>query len=119
MIFNRNAEIVGRYDKHHLVPFGEYMPFGLDTITGFSNFTSGDKPQLLRADNLDLNIMPSICYEGIFPRYAKNSTDNSVLINITNDAWFGNTAGPYQHFDHIVFEQLKQIQMSYASLEMD
>jgi len=100
IMLNRRGDRIARYDKHHLVPFGEYMPFGLDTITGFSNFASGQKPAPLRLPN-GLNILPLICYESLFPGYARYPAD--ILLNITNDAWFGDTAGPYQHFDHMRF----------------
>lgn len=106
-VFNHKAEIIALYDKHHLVPFGEYMPFGLSTITGFSNFSSGAKPQLIRLDNYNLEILPLICYESIFPRYSSHTTESSIILNITNDAWFGDTAGPYQHFDHMVFRSIE------------
>lgn len=106
-IFNRNAEIIKIYSKHHLVPFGEYMPFGFDTITGFRNFSAGPPPQPMRLNEFNLTLHPVICYEIIFSRYLSNITDNAVILNITNDAWFGNTAGPYQHFDHAIFRSVE------------
>ncbi len=100
VVFNRDGDMIAQYDKHHLVPFGEYMPFGLDTITGFSNFQEGGAPELIRLDKQNINFLPLICYESIFPRHSKAATQGSIIIQITNDSWFGNTAGPYQHFDH-------------------
>ena len=97
------------YDKFHLVPFGEYIPFekilnkfGLNIIN------------LQKGDNYSKNInyedipkfKPLICYEIIFPdKYTKNS---SFLLNFTNDAWFGNTAGPHQHFVHSIFRAIEE-----------
>jgi apolipoprotein N-acyltransferase len=106
-VFDKTGEIIKMYDKHHLVPFGEYMPFGLDTITGFSNFYSGEKPVPIRIDTLDFNFLPLICYESIFQKYSYQAAKADFLINITNDSWFGNTAGPYQHFDHMILRAIE------------
>ena len=99
-IFDRAGQIVALYDKHHLVPFGEYMPLGLDTITGFNGFSAGRRPAPINLG--DASILPLICYEIIFPKYSAYSEADFIL-NITNDSWFGRTAGPYQHFDHARF----------------
>jgi len=83
--------------------FGEYMPFGLDTITGFSNFSKGTAPKIIHLDNHMFSFVPLICYESIFARYLPETTQSSIILNLTNDSWFGETAGPYQHFDHMIF----------------
>ncbi len=106
-VFNRQGRVVRQYNKHHLVPFGEYMPFGLDTITGFNNFTAGSRPSPIEINDLDFSFLPLICYEIIFPSYSKMAKNNDFIINITNDAWFGKTAGPYQHFDHARFRAIE------------
>ena len=106
-VFNRQGDIIAQYDKHHLVPFGEYMPFGLDTITGFNNFSAGPKPELIRLDDQNINFLPLICYESIFSTYVNNSTYGGLLLVLTNDSWFGKTAGPYQHFDHARFRSIE------------
>jgi apolipoprotein N-acyltransferase len=98
IVFDTDGGIIARYDKHHLVPFGEYMPLGLSTITGFDGFTSGTPPEKIQTDLI--SFLPLICYEIIFPHYSANVNEFDFILNITNDAWFGNTAGPYQHFDH-------------------
>jgi apolipoprotein N-acyltransferase len=105
-IFDRSGEITSIYDKYHLVPFGEYMPFGLDTLTGFSNFQNGKPPETIPL-NAEQSILPLICYEIIFPRYATAAKNSDIIINITNDAWFGDTAGPFQHFDHAIFRAIE------------
>lgn len=96
--------IIDYYDKHHLVPFGEYVPFAnllpfVDKITdGASGFSTGEGPQTLETGHF--NFSPLICYEVIFPSKIidkKNRPD--LLINVTNDAWFGSSTGPYQHLD--------------------
>ena len=106
-IFNRDGEIISQYDKHHLVPFGEYMPFGLDTVTGFSNFSSGEKPQIIDLHDNNFSFLPLICYESVFSRYLPSTVNGLAILNITNDSWFGNTAGPYQHFDHMIFRTIE------------
>ncbi len=100
--------IVGTYDKHHLVPFGEYLPlrnilgriFGLSKITaGTSDFSPGPGPQTLRLKGLP-PVSPLICYEIIFPGAVLDARDRPEwLLNLTNDGWYGNSSGPYQHFD--------------------
>ena len=94
------------YNKHHLVPFGEYMPFGLETVTGFTGLQSGTVPRSIEIGKQ--SFLPLICYEIIFPRYAAHAQNNDIILNLTNDAWFGNTAGPYQHYDHAIFRAVEQ-----------
>ncbi|MEA4837708.1 MAG: apolipoprotein N-acyltransferase [Rhodospirillaceae bacterium] len=97
------GDIVAVYDKAHLVPFGEYVPFRgvipLEKITvGALDFTPGEGLQTLDLPGLP-PVSPTICYEDIFPGWvAPSSPRPSWLLNVTNDGWFGNSAGPYQHF---------------------
>lgn len=96
------ANLVGRYDKSHLVPFGEYVPFrSLLPITkltaGLVDFSSGEG-----LTDLDLKGLPTfsplICYEVIFPHHVVSQTGEAKwLLNLTNDGWYGDTPGPYQH----------------------
>ncbi len=97
-----NGMIRLTYDKHHLVPFGEYMPLrsimSLAKLTyGNIDFSSGPGTQTLEAPGLP-PVSPLICYEAIFPgRVIYSEARPGWMLNITNDGWFGNTAGPYQH----------------------
>ncbi len=97
------GRVVASYDKFHLVPFGEYVPFRsilpLDKITyGSLDFSAGPGPRTLRVPGLP-PFSPLICYEAIFPGRVLDPNDRPKwLLNITNDAWFGESSGPYQHF---------------------
>ncbi len=104
---DENGEIEGIYDKSHLVPFGEYIPsfirtiilsLGLDKIfTGGQGFSHGPGPSTLNIDGLP-PVGVLICYEVIFPGQVVNVKERpDWLLNITNDAWYGDSTGPHQH----------------------
>ncbi|MCW2244974.1 apolipoprotein N-acyltransferase [Azospirillum fermentarium] len=91
------------YDKAHLVPFGEYMPLRrwlpVGAIAGNgAEFSAGPGPRTLHLPGLP-PVSPLICYEVIFPAAVTDPADRpGWMLNLTNDAWYGNTAGPHQHF---------------------
>jgi apolipoprotein N-acyltransferase len=96
--------IVGLYDKHHLVPFGEYVPLRtvlpLETIVpGNLDFSAGPGPRTLTLAGFDVPpFSPLICYEVIFPGNVTARGERPAwLLNLTNDAWFGVSSGPFQH----------------------
>jgi apolipoprotein N-acyltransferase len=102
------GHITASYDKVHLVPFGEYLPFqavfdrlGLRQFVHIpGGFEPGSRPRLLAVPGLPL-AAPLICYEAIFPGEAvpgEAPERPGLLLNVTNDGWFGTTTGPYQHF---------------------
>jgi len=89
----------GIYDKHHLVPYGEYFPSYLPIRLGEQGFSPGPGTETLHLPGLP-PIGPGICYEAIFPADVVNESDRPLLmVNITNDAWFGNSTGPRQHLE--------------------
>jgi apolipoprotein N-acyltransferase len=98
-----DATIAATYDKFHLVPFGEYVPLRdwlpvERIVPGGIDFSAGPGPQLLAIRGLPL-ASPLICYEIIFPgNVVPAGMRPGLLLNITNDSWFGQSAGPYQHF---------------------
>ncbi len=89
------------FDKFHLVPFGEYMPLGgvlpIRVVTGGMDFSAGPGPRTLALPGLPA-VSPLICYEVIFPGRVTGAARPAWLLNVTNDAWFGVSAGPFQHF---------------------
>jgi len=105
MAINHLGEIIGVYDKAHLVPFGEfqpirpYVPKSWMTPVGEKDFAWGTASQVLNWGNLP-PLLPLICYEVIFPEMAQSpSARPAWLLNVTNDAWFGTSTGPHQHFE--------------------
>jgi len=99
----KNGHKLFEYHKSHLVPFGEYMP--LKKILPFKKLTHGliDYKEgdggLVYLEKYNLKIKPLICYESIFPDFVRTNNEIAdVIINVTNDAWYGKSSGPYQHF---------------------
>ncbi|HAD85900.1 MAG TPA: apolipoprotein N-acyltransferase, partial [Rhodospirillaceae bacterium] len=110
-VVEASGRIADVYDKHHLVPFGEYVPFEawlswLKITVGRGNFSPGPGGRVMEVQGLP-PVSPLICYEVIFPgavvpedgvEAGESRPRPRWLLNITNDAWFGVTPGPYQHF---------------------
>ncbi|MDE3017051.1 MAG: apolipoprotein N-acyltransferase [Pseudomonadota bacterium] len=100
---NHHGDIVGTYDKARLVPFGEFLPFRkwlpefLTTPAGDIDFSRGPGRETLEWPGLP-PIFPMICYEAIFPGRLPPERPG-LLLNVTNDAWFGDSIGPRQHFE--------------------
>lgn len=108
-----SGEIVGRYDKVHLVPYGEYVPlrsvfpFLGRLIADVGDFLPGRVFNLLAMGETKIGTL--ICYEAIFPEiadeYGRKGAD--VFVNITNDAWFGRTAAPWQHLSMVTLRSVE------------
>ncbi|QPB19983.1 apolipoprotein N-acyltransferase [Rhizobium sp. 007] len=104
--FDGRGQIVAASDKVHLVPFGEYVPFenilddfGIRNIVEMPGGFSAAATRHLLELPTGLKLYPLVCYEIIFAdEMTGNIADAGAILNITNDAWFGNTPGPYQHF---------------------
>ncbi|MDQ2817733.1 MAG: apolipoprotein N-acyltransferase [Candidatus Eremiobacteraeota bacterium] len=102
----------GVYVKHLLVPFAEYLPLDrylrrVALLAHASQFTAGDGPKILAASGAAFGTL--ICYESAFPPYARrtaNAGADTILV-VTDDAWFGHTAGPYQHLDMSVIDAVQ------------
>ncbi len=119
------GEIVGRYDKRHLVPFGEYIPlrsilFFLDKlVVGIGDFQAGVGNLVLtlpqQKERPPLNFGVAICFEVIFPDLVRQMAkeDADFLVTITNDAWFGDSVAPYQHFGMVVLRAVEN-RMAFA-----
>lgn len=107
---DNNLRTVATYDKHHLVPFGEYVPFekelNLTPATGFAGFGKGAGVQTFSVPGVPAAV-PIICYEAIFPWYAADSASRWI-VNVSNDAWYGNSHGPYQHYDQTAMRAIEQ-----------
>jgi apolipoprotein N-acyltransferase len=127
-LLSSDGRMLGRYDKQHLVPFGEYIPlhssllFFLDKLVeGIGDFEAGTAATVLslpRADEAAESASPSsrgasfgvvICYEVIFPNLVRKFVENGAefMVTITNDAWFGRSAAPFQHFGMVVFRAVE------------
>jgi len=105
--------LAGRYDKQHLVPFGEFIPLrGILPLPGpvvetMSDFSPGSSNQPIKSCNASLGVL--ICFESIFPDIARQQVNNgaNLLVNLTNDAWFGKTSAPWQHLSMAILRAVE------------
>jgi apolipoprotein N-acyltransferase len=117
MVFGKGGLLLSLYDKIHLVPFGEYLPrvlrpllamIGMQQLAGRAGFDSGVSPRPILAIPGLPGVVPLICYEAIFPAAVVQRPEQggesgperrwpTLIVNLTNDGWFGNTTGPRQH----------------------
>ncbi|MFH1283256.1 MAG: apolipoprotein N-acyltransferase [bacterium] len=112
-LYNQQGELISQYDKVHLLPFSETIPFEsyltevAPVLKEFGGFISGKSYEPLKVNNYNLGV--TICYESIFPEIARELAKQNVdmFINITNDAWFLNTSAPYQHFAMNIFRAVE------------
>jgi apolipoprotein N-acyltransferase len=112
-LLSAEGKLLGRSDKVHLVPFGEYvplakaLPFVRKLVEGVGDFSPGERLEALDTGRGKIGVL--VCFEGIFPelsrRYARAGAQ--VLVNITNDAWYGRSSAPYQHLSMASFRAVE------------
>lgn len=111
IVLDKELNFLESFDKFHLVPFGEYIPFQsyipLPTITQFSGFVEGAGPQTLTHPNLP-PFSPLVCYEVIFPGKVAGIPRPEWLVNVTNDAWYGVSPGPFQHLAQAQYRAIEE-----------
>jgi apolipoprotein N-acyltransferase len=106
-VYGAQGQELAAYDKHHLVPFGEYIPLGDLAYTWFglrafaaqtgAAYTAGPGPKVLDLGAKLGKVLPLICYEVVFPQDLRVKDRAGWILQITNDAWFGTFSGPFQH----------------------
>ncbi len=115
LVMNNDLNVVQKYYKNKLVPFGEFLPFenvlsnlGFKKITqGYQSFSKDNRRDLIRYN--DYSFIPLICYEIIYSGQINNNKKNyDFILNISEDGWFGNSIGPYQHYSHSIFRSIEE-----------
>ena len=109
-----DGSTAGTYRKMHLVPFGEYVPakriffFAAPLVEAVSDFSAGDEATLLPLG--PHKISTAICYEVVYPDLVRQfvAGGSELLTTITNDAWFGETSAPYQHFEQAAMRAIEE-----------
>ncbi|GAB4534783.1 MAG: apolipoprotein N-acyltransferase [Thermodesulfovibrionia bacterium] len=113
VLLSPDGEVVSTYDKIHLVPYGEYVPmrslfpFIDKLVVAIGDFVKGKEYVVMKTPFADIGNL--ICYEIIFPGLVRKFVNNgaNLLVTITNDAWFGRTSAPYQHFSMAIFRAVE------------
>lgn len=119
-VISGTGQLLATYDKMHLVPFGEYLPLrfllsplGLDKVVfGATDYDQGAGPLTVKVPGLP-PLRALICYEGVFSDEIALSPETALMVNVTNDAWFGETAGPWQHFE---MERMRTVEQGVPML---
>jgi apolipoprotein N-acyltransferase len=116
-VYDHNLKILNFYNKINLVPFGEFLPFenilkkfGLNVITNnYQSFSKGSDRKIIeiKGNNFYLKILPLICYEIIYSGKIFQNPNYDLIVNISEDGWFGRSIGPKQHFAHSIFRAVE------------
>lgn len=112
-LLSPEGEVAARYDKQHLVPFGEYVPFSNylplpgPLVENIGSFSPGRPRRPLSSGPAEIGVL--ICFESIFPELARDWTDRgaNLLVNLTNDGWYGRSSAPWQHLSMAVFRAVE------------
>ncbi len=122
LVFDNELNVLEKYYKNKLVPFGEFLPFenilgnvGLKKITqGYKSFSADNRRDPIRLNNF--NFIPLICYEIIYSGKINKSAKNyDFILNISEDGWFGNSIGPSQHYSHSIFRSIEEGKVTIRS----
>ncbi len=116
-VYDNELRILDSYNKINLVPFGEFLPlenilkvFGLRSLTNnYQSFSRGVSREIIeiKQQNFSLKILPLICYEIIYSGKLFDNPDFDLIVNISEDGWFGQSIGPKQHFVHSIFRAIE------------
>ena len=116
-IYDNEFNLLEIYNKINLVPFGEFLPIenilkkiGLKSLTNnYQSFSKGNKREIIeiKKNKFSLKILPLICYEIIYSGRLFENSNFDLIVNISEDGWFGNSIGPKQHFDHSIFRAIE------------
>ena len=116
-VYDHKLNLIDSYNKINLVPFGEFLPFekvfksiGLRSITNnYHSFSKGGQRNIIDIKDQDfsLKILPLICYEIIYSGKIFDNNNFDLIINISEDGWFGKSIGPKQHFSHSIFRAIE------------
>ena len=116
-IYDDKLNLLHSYNKINLVPFGEFLPFetilkkiGLKSLTNnYQSFSKGEKREIIniKKKNFSIKILPLICYEIIYSGKIFRNNNFDLIVNISEDGWFGKSIGPKQHLDHSIFRAVE------------
>jgi apolipoprotein N-acyltransferase len=119
VIVDNNLNLINKYNKHKLVPFGEFLPMekyfekiGFKTISyGYKSFSQGKERDIINIKNkyYDFELLPLICYEIIYTGQINPKKEKlDLIVNISEDGWFGDSVGPYQHFSKTIYRAIEE-----------
>ena len=115
VVLDNKFNVLHKYNKNKLVPFGEYLPFesflkklGFKKITqGYSSFSSSNERKIIYFQ--DISLLPLICYEIVYSgKIVKDNNNFDFIVNISEDGWFGDSIGPHQHFSKSIFRAIEE-----------
>jgi len=116
-VYDHNLNLLNYYNKINLVPFGEFLPMenllkkvGLRSLTNnYQSYSKGQKREIidLSQNNFSIKFLPLICYEIIYSGKLYENDEFDIIVNISEDGWFGQSIGPKQHFVHSMFRAIE------------